>query len=140
MQYRVYDNKEKRWIKDKVYLSPNGELYKIKQGVFGLTKVPLALDSERFIYHQAIDLYDRNQKQVFEGDYILAQISEDKSVVGLVCYAHELSAYVILCVDSDEFYTLGSEVSSEIEVIGNVFDNYKEEKKDGKQTLSEPKE
>lgn len=140
MQYRVYDNKEKKWIKDRVYLSPNGELYKIKQGVLGLTKVPLALDSERYIYHRAIDLYDRNKKQVYEGDYILAQVAEDKSVVGLVAFAHELSAYVILCVDSDEFYTLGTEVCEHIGVIGNVFDGYKEEKKDGKQALSRSEE
>lgn len=140
MQYRVYDNKEKKWIKDRVYLSPDGELYKIKQGVLGLTKVPLALDSERYIYHRAIDLYDKNQKQVCEGDYIQAKVSEDKYVVGLVVFAHELSSYVILCVDSDEFYTLGSSVSEEIQIIGNVFDGYKEEKKDGKQALSRSEE
>ena len=140
MQYRVYDNKEKKWIKDNVYLSPDGELYKIKQGVLGLTKLPLALDGERYIYHYAIDLYDKHNKQVCEGDYILAQVTEDKSVVGLVAFAHELSSYVILCVDSDEFYTLGSETTEFIEIIGNVFDGYKEEKKDGKQTLSETKE
>lgn len=140
MQYRVYDNKEKKWIKDKVYLSPDGELYKIKQGVLGLTKVPLALDSERYIYHCAIDLYDKHKKQVYEGDYIQAQVDKDKSVVGLVAFAQELSAWVLLCVDSDEFFTLGSEVCEHIEVIGNVFDSYKEEKKDGKQALSESKE
>lgn len=125
MAYRVYDNKEKKWIKDKVYLSPDGELYKIKQGVLGLTKVPLALDSERYIYHRAIELYDKNKKQVYEGDYIKAQVGEDKSVIGLVTFATELSSYVILCVDSDEFYTLGSEVAEYIEKIGNVFDGYK---------------
>ena len=140
MQYRVYDNKEKKWIKDRVYLSPDGELYKIKQGVLGLTKVPLALDSERYIYHRAIDLYDKHKIQVYEGDYIRAQVSEDKYVVGLVAFAVELSSYVILCVDSDEFYTLGSEVCEHIEVIGNVFDGYKEEKKDGKQALSKSEE
>lgn len=140
MQYRVYDNKEKKWIKDRVYLSPNGELYKIKQGVLGLTKVPLALDGERYIYHRAIDLYDKNQKQVCEGDYIRAQVSEDKYVVGLVVFATELSSYIILCVNSDEFYTLGTEVCEHIEVIGNVFDGYKEDKKDGKQALSRSEE
>lgn len=140
MQYRVYDNKEKKWIKDGVYLSPDGGLYKIKQGVLGLTKVPLALDNERYIYHRAIDLYDRNKKQVYEGDYIQAQVSEDKYVVGLVVFAAELSSYIILCVDSDEFYTLGTEVCEHIEVIGNVFDGYKEDEKDGKQALSRSEE
>lgn len=125
MAYRVYDIEQKKWLKNNIYLTPDGKLYKIKQGILGLTKVPLTLDGERYVYHWAIDLYDRNKKQVYEGDYILAQVSEEKNVVGLVAFAHELSSYVILCVDSDDFYTLGSEVSSEIQVIGNVFDGYK---------------
>jgi len=135
MAYRVYDNEQKKWIKDNIYLNPEGELFLIKKSVFGAVKVPLALSQDRYVYHKAIDLWDKNQKQVHEGDYILAQVSEDKSVIGLVAFAVELSAWVILCVNSDEFYTLGSETTEFIEVIGNVFDGYKEEKKDGQQTL-----
>lgn len=121
--FRVYDNIEKRWIKDGVYLSPNDELYLIKRFAFGQTKI-VKLSQERYIYHKAIDLLDKNEVQVFEGDYIQAQVDKDKMVVGLVAFAQELSSYVILCVDSDEFYTLGSEVKEHINVCGNVFDGY----------------
>ena len=51
--------------------------------------------------------------------------SEDRIEIGLVTYAHELSAYIILCDASNTFYTLGSETTEFIEVIGNVFDGYK---------------
>lgn len=140
MAFRVYDIDEKKWLKENVYLSPNDELFLIKQGLFGTIKVPLALDANRYIFHKDINLYDKKNKLVYEGDYIRAHVDEDKDVVGLVAFAVEISMYIILCVDSDEFYSLGSNVSSNIEVIGNVFDGYKEEKKDGKQTLSMPKE
>lgn len=132
--FRVYDNVEKRWVKDNIYLSPNDELFQIKQSLFGMVKVPLTLDSERYIYHRDINLYDKNGILVYEGDYIYARVAEDKTEIGLVCYAHELSSYVILCVDNDTFYTLGSNVSSDIQVIGNVFDGY-EVIQDGEQTL-----
>lgn len=135
MPYRVYDNESKKWVKENIYLSPNDELFLIKQGLFGAIKVPLALDSDRYILHKDINLYDKKNRLIHEGDYIRARVAEDKEEIGLVAYAHELSAYIILCVDSDTFYTLGSEVSSEIEVIGNVFDGYNEGKKDGKQSL-----
>lgn len=135
MVYRVFDTQKKKWINKNVYLSPDGELLVVKRLLFGVFKVFQTLPQDRYIYHKAIDLWDKRQHQVYEGDYILAQVSEDKSVIGLVAFATELSSYVILCVDSDEFYTLGSNVSSEISVIGNVFDGYKEEKKDGQQTL-----
>lgn len=122
MAYRVYDTEKKEWLKDNIYMSPDECLFKIKQGLLGMTKIPL--DAERYIYHKDIGLYDKNSKLVFEGDYIYASVAEDKKVVGIVAYAYELSSYVILCVDSDEFYTLGSSVSVEIEIIGNVFDGY----------------
>ena len=140
MSYRVYDTNEKKWIKANIYLNPNDELFLIKRGLFGTIKVPLALDSDKYIFHQDVKLYDKRNKLVYEGDFIKAKIDKDKEEIGLVTYAHELSAYIILCVNSDTFYTLGNSVSSEIEVIGNVFDGYKEEKKDGKQTLQKPKE
>lgn len=137
--FRVYDNKHKNWLKDNVCMRPDGELMLVKRSMFGSVKLTL-ISPSRYICHKAIDLLDKNQQQVFEGDYIQAQVAEDKSVIGLVAFATELSSYVILCVDSDEFYTLGSEVCEYIQVIGNVFDGYKEEKKDGKQALSRTKE
>ena len=134
--FRVYDCVLKTWLKENVYLSPNDDLFLIKQGLFGTIKVPLVLDANRYIFHKDINLYDKENRLVFEGDYIKARVDENKEEIGLVSYAHELSAYIILCVNSDVFYTLGSNVSSEIQIIGNVFDGYSEEQKDGKQTLS----
>lgn len=123
--YRVYDNKLKKWLKEDVYLTPNDELVKIKQSAFGLVKVPLVLSQDRYVFHRDINLYDKDSNLVYEGDYLHATVSEDRVVIGIVAYAHELSSYVILCVDSDEFFTLGSNVSTEIKIIGNVFDGYK---------------
>lgn len=140
MEYRVYDSEKKCWVKDNIYLNPDGELFLIKQSLFGMVKVPLALDLERYVYHRAIDLWDKDENLVYEGDYILAKIDENKSVIGMVAYAQELSSYVILCVNSDEFYTLGSEVTEFIQVIGNVFDGYEEVVQNGEQALQSSEE
>lgn len=139
MEFRVYDNKCKEWTKENICLRPDGKLMLIKRSLFSSTKFVL-LPSDRYICHRSIDLYDNNNTLVHEGDYIQARVAEDRTVVGLVAFAHELSAWVILCVDSDVFYTLGSDVSSEIQVIGNVFDGYNVVNSDGKQTLSGSKE
>ena len=133
MAFRVYDVDKKKWLKENIYLNPNDELFLIKRGLFGIIKVPL--DANKYVFHKDINLYDKKNRLVYEGDYIKATVDADKDEIGLVTYAHELSAYIILCVSNDTFYTLGSNVSSEIEIIGNVFDGYKEEKKDGKQAL-----
>lgn len=139
MAYRVYDTEKKVWLKDNICLAPNDELFLIKKAVFGKSKTIEPLSHERYVCHKAIDLWDKNKVQVYEGDYIEAHVEENRSVIGLVAFAHELSAYVILCLDSNEFYTLGSEVSSEISVVGNVFDGHKEDKKDGQSALQEEK-
>ena len=76
MEYRVYDSEKKCWIKDNIYLNPDGELFLIKQSLFGMVKVPLALDLERYVYHRAIDLWDKDVNLVYEGDYIRAQVDE----------------------------------------------------------------
>lgn len=124
MVYRVYNTEKKQWVKDNIYLNVDGELFLIKKSVLGMVRVPLALSADKYIYHKNIGLADKENREIFEGDYIRAQVSEDKSVIGLVAFAVELSAWVILCVDSNEFYTLGSETTEFIEVIGNVFDGY----------------
>ena len=132
--FRVYDTKKRKWLKENIYLTPNYDLYMSKKNLFGIERLKLLQDSH-YVYHRAIDLFDKNEQLIYEGDYLKCKVSEDKIVYGLVTYAIELSAYVILCVDSDEFYTLGSEVCEFIEVVGNVFDGYDGEESDGNKTL-----
>ena len=122
--FRVYDTHKKEWVKDKIYMSPDGDLYILKTSIFSGAKLELLPDDDRYICHKDIELYDKENKLIFEGDYLEAEISEDETVIGLVTYASELSGYVILCVNSDTFYTLGSEVSERIKIVGNVFDGY----------------
>lgn len=139
MEFRVYDKKKKRWITDKVYLTPEGELFKLGKSMLGWSK-PTYISENRYVYHNAIDLEDKNGCPIYMGDYLEAEVDESKVLRGLVTFAKELSAYIILCFDTDEYYTLGSDVSDRIRVIGNVFDEFFEDKKDeqdGQSTLQE---
>ena len=124
MAYRVYDTEQKCWVND-VYLSTNGELYKEIRSFFGIVKL-VPLNSERYVYHNDINLYDKNEALIFEGDVVNAQVGEDKFVTGFVAYVNELAGYAILCDDTEEFYMLGSDVCEFIEIVGNVFDNKNE--------------
>lgn len=123
--FRIYNKENECWVKNGVYISPNPHtnFYESKKSIFGLTKLKLASEG-KYIFHKSIGLYDRNDKLVFEGDYVEANVSEDKTIIGLVVFAQELSSYIILCNETNEWFTLGSEVCNYIEVIGNVFDGY----------------
>lgn len=119
--YRVYDLEKREWAQD-IYMSPfpSNQLYKLKKSLFG--RKLISVDSSNYIIHKFADLFDKDSNLVYEGDIIEAQISDDKTVTGIVTYATEWSAYIVLCFDPDEFYVLGDEICEFISVIGNVFD------------------
>lgn len=136
--YRVYDKKKNKFVQDNIFLTPEGDLVESKRSIFG-NKLTF-IDQNRFVYQKSIDLYDKNKKLIFVGDYIKAQVAEDREIIGVVTFAEELSAYIILCFETDEFFTLGTDVCEFIEIIGNVFREPKESKKDKKndwETLQE---
>ena len=130
MSYRVYDKKKKKFVTDNIFLTPDGELVESKRSIWGnkLTFV----DGNRFVYQRYIELNDKNNVPIYIGDTLEAQVAEDRIVKGMVTFASELSAYIILCFDSEEYFTLGESVCDLITVVGNVFDDEKKGKKDGK--------
>lgn len=123
MPFRVYDKKKKHFIKDNIYLNPDGELIESKKSLFG-NKMTF-VDQNRYVYQRSIGLPDMNGKEIYIGDYLEARVADDRIVRGIVTFAEELSAYIILCFDSDELYTLGTDVIQYIKVVGNVFEEPK---------------
>lgn len=128
MSFRVYDKKKKKWVNEDIYMNPNGELFKVSQSLFGNNKLTF-LHQDRYVFQRAIDLNDKDNNPIYIGDYLEARVADDRVVTGMVTFANELSAYVILCFDSNEFFTLGTDVCQYIKVIGNVFDESKKGKK-----------
>ena len=121
MSYRVFDKKKKRFVQDNIYLTPDGELIESKKSIFG-NKMTF-VDQNRFVYQKYIELNDKNDVPIYIGDYLEASVANDRIVHGVVTFATELSAYIILCFDSEEYFTLGDEVCQHIKVIGNVFED-----------------
>ena len=123
MSFRVYDKKKKRFVTDNIFLTQDGELVEPKKSLFGnkLTFV----DQNRYVYQKYIELKDKNDTPIYMGDYVKAQVAEEKEIVGLATFSTELSSYVILCFETEEYFTLGDSVSHLIEVVGNVFDDKK---------------
>ena len=117
--FRVFDQKQKCWVREGIYLSPNNDLSTSKKALFGTEKLSLASDN-RYIWHRDIGLYDKNNKLVFEGD-----ICKCKNGVftGVVVYVREHAAYYILDDEHLTYYPLGIEYMDKVEVIGNIIEN-----------------
>lgn len=117
--FRVYDNKEKRWVREGVYLSPNNDLYVSKKTLFGTEKLSLVSDN-RYIWHRDIGMSDKNSRLVLEGDICKAK---NGKFIGVVAYVAEHAAYYLLDEEHLTYYPLGVEYADMIEVIGNVIEN-----------------
>lgn len=126
MAYRVYDKKKRKFVSDNVYLTPEGELVESKKSLFG-SKMTF-VDQNRFVFQKYIELSDKNDVPIYMGDYVEAHVAENKVITGLVTFSTELSSYVILCFETDEYFTLGESVKDLIRVTGNVFDDLKKGK------------
>ena len=123
MSFRVYDKKKKKFTTDNIFLNQDGELVEPKKSLFG-NKMTF-VDQNRYVYQRATELQDKNGVNIYVGDYLEAEVAEDKAVQGLVTYAEELAGYVILCFENGEYFTLGNHVCDRIRVVGNVFDDVK---------------
>lgn len=130
MSFRVYDKKKRKFVTDNIYLTPDGELVESKKSLWG-NKMTF-VDGNRYVYQRYIGLEDKNNISIYIGDTLEAQVAEDRTIKGMVTFAPELSAYIILCFESEEYFTLGESVCDLITVVGNVFDDEKKGKKDGK--------
>ena len=123
MSYRVYDKKKKKFVQDNIFLTPDGELVESKKSLLGnkLTFV----DQDRFVYQKYIELNDKNNTPIYIGDYLEAQVDENRVITGLVTFSAEISSYIILCFDTEEYFSLGESICEYIKVIGNVFNEPK---------------
>ena len=119
--YRVYDNKEKHWVKKGIYISPNNDLSISKKAMFGTEKLSL-VSGQRYTFHRDIGLHDRNNVLIFEGDICKITL-EHEEVIGVVAYCPEHAAYYVFDYQNYKYYTLGIDKQNKIEVIGNVLDN-----------------
>ena len=120
MSYRVFDKKKKKFITDNIFLTPDGELVESKKSLWG-NKITF-VDGNRYVYQKSTELFDKDNKEVFVGDYLSAEVSDDRVVEGLVTFAEELGSFVILCFDTDEYFVLSQSICSRIKVTKNIFD------------------
>lgn len=119
MRYRVFDTKNKIQITSTVVTDGRGDIFVCKQGWFKRYSLKL-LPDHRYVVHRCVEIKDKNDKDIFEGDICVAK---DGVFTGVVTYVPEHASFYLLCDAESTFYPLGFEYQELLEVIGNVIEN-----------------
>ena len=119
--YRVYDSKEKCWVRDSFFISPNGDIYMSDKRIFANSHRLSLVSEQRFIVQHEIGINDINGKLIFEGD--ICKII-GRNVIGVITYIPEHASYYLLDNKNFKYYPLHEKsVGEYAEVIGNVCEN-----------------
>lgn len=118
--FKVFDTKEKLWIKEGILLSPNNDLNQIKKSIFGNNKLFL-IPNHRYAIVQDIGLEDMRGNLIYEGDILS---DEKDNIIGLVVYIPNEASFVLLDYRTDTYYYLGTDIcKNKFIIIGNNFEN-----------------
>ena len=117
--FRVYDNVTHKWCADEFCLSSYGDLFIVKNTVFGNDKIELVSEN-RYTVHNYIGANDKYGNPIFEGDIV--RHTEDDDISGVVAYHAEHAEYYVFDEKHGAYYILIAENRDEMQVVGNVFD------------------
>jgi uncharacterized phage protein (TIGR01671 family) len=110
----------KRWLcEDSQYLQMDGK----KVHAAPWSTMEWDIPSEQFVVQQFTGEYDKNKKEIYEGDVInFDYLDGEKTATGVVQYNNSYCAYVI---DSDIGTIAIMNISLDsLEVIGNMVEDY----------------
>ena len=118
--YRIWNHKNKCWVRDEIYVAPNMDIvqiepYKRRRDIVKRRLLP----DNRFTIHSSIGADDKNGIHLFEGDIV----KSSTNLIGIITYVPEKLAYVILDFKELKYYPLNTERCSSVEIIGNVCEN-----------------
>ena len=122
--FRIWDRVNECWLteKDKVFVNSNGEL--IKVGAFGRIKT---LNKQRYIVHKDVDVTDKNENYIYEGDFVDVDMvltgkykGKHIKTVCTIAYVPDALTFALLDVSTEKVYPFRNNMV--LEVIGNVFD------------------
>ena len=132
-KFRAWDGAKKEMFKDTFAITESGQVVVVEQEF--VTSPPDYVFVDHLVIMQSTGLFDRNGKEIFEGDVIAngpdVMCMKRHNTLGFYVEKKGKVEFIADCAILEEFEEDAKEIADSLEIIGNVFEN-KELLEDGK--------
>ncbi|MEI4342440.1 YopX family protein [Streptococcus suis] len=112
------------WDKDDEHMYFVAEINLVEE-LISVDEYDYIFDFSDVVLMQSTGLFDKNGKEIFEGDVVLLrdELNEFESDVYEIVYSRDNLAWIFYDKDSHDFYWMSTCTWDKIEIIGNIYEN-----------------
>lgn len=124
-KFRAWDTTNKEMFKDTFAITESGQVVVVEQEF--VTSIPDYVFVDHLVIMQSTGLYDKNDKEIFEGDIL--KVTNEHSWLEVVEYDKKRAMFVTeemnrgYKVPKSYLYEFFNTNLFEVEVVGNVWEN-----------------